>query len=313
MPNLQSGLVDILRDFLAVYGLGSEIAEHHAGGRLCFDDVRDWVGEDARSELFRLKERCHAMFRPEDDEIADMRVGALLDLAVGSLFHEAMKLRENLYQQERYRPRVVALRGESDPESLELFKEFEKLLSRSAASLEESVAEVGVLLDQTRKQLRRLLTATGATGVVARCLYENEARVVTVYEEGLDALLERIFGDAVTGYVMAGESYLESAYYAEALAAFAEALRRAPERGDVRRLSHYAEGMLAFFSRDYGRSVDRLCDWLDAGAPEDALRVKQALAGAQHIEKLPPGDEDEAVVSRAAALSGRLREISSTL
>jgi len=311
MRSLRSGLVDIIRDFLAVHGSAADLARRHRDGTLRFEDVEAWVGEDAGSELFRLKERCHSIFRsPATDDASDTRVGALLDLAVGSLFHEAMKLRENLYQQERYGPRVEALRRQGDPDSVELFEEFEKILARSAESLEESVAELERLIAQIRKQLLRLIAEQGRTGRVARCLYESAEEVRAVYTEGLDALYDRIFGDPVTGYLRAAESYLESAYYSDALAALAEAGRRAPDDPHVQRATLYAEGMQAFFSREYGRSVARLSAWLDAGAGADGSeRVALALAGTTHIERLPAGEEAEDVLARAADLSGRLRAL----
>ena len=246
----------------------------------------------------------------ESDAAPDSRVGALLDLAVGSLFHEAMKLRENLYQQERYGPRVEALRAQNDTESVELFDEFEKILATSAASLEESVAEVDRLVAQIRKQLLRLLIEHGRNGRVARCLYESADDVAAVYREGLDALFVRIFGDAVTGYLAAADSYLESAYYSDALAVLAEAGRRAPADEEVHRAALYAEGMQAFFSRDYARSVARLSDWLDADpAVAETDRVRLALAGTSHVERLPVGDEAAEVIARAAELSKRLRAL----
>ncbi len=311
MPSLRSGLVDIIRDFLAVDALATRLVSRHEAGAWRFDDVRSWVGDDARSPLFRLKEGCHAIFRATDaDETPEMRTGALLDLAVDSLFHEAMKLRENLYQQERYGPRVQALRGENDSEARELFAEFEKILAQTAQSLDVSVGEVAALLDQTRKQLRRSMIALGATGITARCLYEHQSELASVYAEGVDALFADIFGDAATGYVRAALSYLESAYYAEALPPLEEAARRAPDRKDVAGARAYAQGMLAFFSREYATSVARLGEWLDTAPGDgDAVWVRQALAGTQHIERLMPDDESEEVIADAAALSEQLRAL----
>ena len=69
-----------------------------------------------------------------------MRREALFDLAVGSLFHEAMKFRENFYQREVYGPRVRALRTESGAENEALFREFEKILAAVAQRLDEGAA-----------------------------------------------------------------------------------------------------------------------------------------------------------------------------
>ncbi|MDG2049959.1 MAG: hypothetical protein P8M78_07335 [Myxococcota bacterium] len=309
MRDLRSGLVNIIRDFLTVHDRANRLFGRRGQGELRFDEVRSWVGEDSRSALFRLKETCHAIFRPsEDEDSLDMKGGALLDLAVGSLFHEAMKLRENLYQQERYGPRVRAFQGSADADTRELLTEFEKNLSLSAQRLEESVAEVQVLLEQTGKQLRRVMVESAANGITARSLCENQSAVEAVYPEGLDNLLGSIFGDAATGYFSAAISYLESAYYAEALGPLEEARHRAPGRGDIQGVAAYAQGMLAFFSRDYGSSVKFLAQWIEAeeggGRPE---WIRQALAGTLHIERLQPDEEAPKVIKTAAALSAQLK------
>ena len=78
---------------------------------MVFEDIEKFVGDDASSILFRLKESCHAIFRPSgSDSRPEVAAGALLDLVVGSLFHEAMALRENLYQLESYGAQVQMLR-----------------------------------------------------------------------------------------------------------------------------------------------------------------------------------------------------------
>jgi len=306
------GLVDIVREFLDVGEQMKALFVRYRRGELDFDSVRRLCDDNDGSALFRLKERCHSLFRRDDGRGVTGAPGreALFDLAVGSLFHEAMKLRENLYQLERYRPRVEALRQQGDRDSGELFDEFEKILERSSTSLEESVLEVERLTGQIRAQLMRLIVDHGATGLVARCLYENREALDCVYPEGLDALLGGVFGDAVEGYLAAAESYLESAYYSDALAALAEAGRRAPSHEDVHRAALYAEGMQAFFSRDYARSMARLADWLDAGPPPaQPERIALAFAGTNHVERLPEDDESADVIAQAAALSKRLRAL----
>ena len=125
---------------------------------LRFEDLEHLVGDDEHSVLFRLKGRCHALFRQEPGRRAvAMRREALFDLAVGSLFHEAMKFRENFYQREVYGPRVRALRTESGAENEALFREFEKILSAVAQRLDEGLHESEALLVQTREQLALLL------------------------------------------------------------------------------------------------------------------------------------------------------------
>ncbi|GAG25313.1 unnamed protein product, partial [marine sediment metagenome] len=111
MAGITPGLVDIVRDFLVVDQAMRSLLERYRSGTLRFEEVRDGIAADEGSALFRLKERCHALFRlgKGAPHVARPRE-VLFDLAVGSLFHETMKVRENFYQREIYGPRVRALR-----------------------------------------------------------------------------------------------------------------------------------------------------------------------------------------------------------
>ena len=99
MTDRRPGVVEIFRDFLAVHTRMADLVDHYARLTLSFDLVEDLVGDNHSSALYRLKEKCHALFRSSTtEEAADVRTEVLFDLAIGSLFHEAMILRENLYQ-----------------------------------------------------------------------------------------------------------------------------------------------------------------------------------------------------------------------
>jgi hypothetical protein len=171
MRGTRPGLVQIVRDFLAADRLLRDLFARHRAGTLRFEDLRELVGDDEHSVLFRLKERCHTAFRrTSGGDGVGLAREALFDLAVGSLFHEAMKLRENFYQREVYGPRVRALRTRAGKDAALLFEEFDRLLAGVSARLEEGVREVQTLLAQTVEQLRLLLGVQHGDGAVARFL-----------------------------------------------------------------------------------------------------------------------------------------------
>ena len=123
---------------------------------------------------------------------------------MGSLFHEAMKLRESLYQREVYAPRLASLKAASDEDTDELFAEFERILGKAASRLNEVVAEIRILLAQTRDQLRRLLVERAAERVVTRFLLRRREAVSETFPEGFDGLLEAMHSDVATGLVESG-------------------------------------------------------------------------------------------------------------
>ena len=214
MNDVSADLVEIVRTFLAAHRTMKRLFARYRSDELRFAQLQELIGDDESSVLFRLKERCHALFRPRDAESAmAMRREALFDLAVGSLFHEAMKFRENFYQREIYGPRVRALRSESAEESDALFREFEKILETVSERLAEGLQETEILIEQTGDQLRVLLAEQPKNGFVVRYLIENRELVEEVFAIPLDALLTEIAGAAAAGFELAGRSYLDSGFY----------------------------------------------------------------------------------------------------
>ena len=310
VANRDAALADITREFLSAHRLMQRLFALYRSDELRFEELESLVGDDEHSVLFRLKGRCHALFRREPGRRAPaMQREALFDLAVGSLFHEAMKFRENFYQREVYGPRVRALRTESGAENKELFREFEKILAAVAQRLEEGLHESEALLVQTREQLALLLAEYRDNGFVTRCLIENRADVEAVFEEGLGALLALIHGDAATGHRAAGRSYLASGYFAEAEAAFEDARAGGGGGAEVDRLSAYARGMTAYLAGDYASSVGFLAQWLETAPSEDAPLAGLAHAVVAKLGVLAQGEDRARIVAKA----GRLLEAVSRL
>jgi tetratricopeptide (TPR) repeat protein len=307
---LDWGLVDIAREFMVAHRLTRRLFGRYRQGLLSFEEVQELVGDTDGSVLFRLKERCHALFRSHR-RASDltMRREALFDLAVGSLFHEAMKFRENFYQQAVYGPKVRELRRQSGPEAVELFREFEKILDAASVRLDEALQETEALLAQTGAQFRLLLQAHRTNGLVARHLVEHATLVEEVFGRGIDALLAESHGDAAQGYTFAARAYLESGCFDRARRALDQAVARAGERVELRRLGAYADGMVAYLGGRYPEALERLEAWLDAEPPpSEADLAALAHAAVGRVPQLVPEAERGGIGARAARFAERVAE-----
>jgi hypothetical protein len=319
------GFVDIVRDFIVVHQRFSSLFDRFRTGALHFEEVRHLVADSDSSVLFRLKERVHGLFRERDPEEPLRRGEALFDLAVGSLFHEALKFRENLYQLEVYGPKVRALRADGGDGSDELLAEFEKILLAASDRLGESLRETETLLEQTRRQLLALLresmestSAQGAedAGFVTRYLLEQRKSVEDVYPEGIEVLLERLHGNVLDAYLCAIRSHLESAHFREAITLIDEAHERlvsqegSPSGGGASRealepLEAYARGMRAFLEANYRESVDHLRAWLDA-ATREPVHVELASAVLGRLPSLVEAGADPDLLRQAKQIVDEL-------
>lgn len=309
MATSTPGLVEIVRDFLATQHAMEGIFERYRRGELSWDEVLSLFADDEASPLFRLKERCHALFRAGTGTTDLSRHREVLfDLAVGSLFHEAMKFRESFYQREVYGPRVRALREEAGEQAAALFHEFEKILATVSERLEEGLAETEALLGRTREQLLVLMAQHTRNGHLVRFLIEHRDDAETVFVQGLDALLAELYGGAAAGFTLAGRSYLESGYFDEAEGALAEALERGGDREALEPPRAYARGMAAYLRGDYAAAVEELSAWADSDPDPEAPMVHLAAGAVTRVDQLAEGDDRERVVAAAHVLSERLSQ-----
>jgi hypothetical protein len=308
MDRKSSSLVDIVRDFLTAHRILRRVAERQRRGELQFEEIRALVGDGEEAVLFRLKERSHALFRDGiSDDAQPIAPGVLFDLAVGSLFHEAMKLRENFYQRASYGPKVRALRQSALRDTTGLLHEFEKILEGSALRLDESLQEAETLLGQTTAQFRLLLTAHAECGVVTRFLIEHADRVEDALGEDLDAVLAAVHGSAGRAHARAAVSYLESGFFGEAREACEAAVARGEPREEMEQLGRYASGMQAYLEGRFGDAVAELRAWLETSPPSEVRALRLALNVVSRVGQLVEGDLDGGVARAAASLVERLR------
>jgi len=315
---VRSCLVDIVREYLDAYQSVSQIVADYRRDALEFESVNDLIWHGEESVLFRLKERCHEQFRRELEEAASLPVQreVLFDLAVGALFLETMKLREHLYQESIFGPKIQKLQRQQGLGDDPLFVEFEKILRNSAARIEESVDEIASLLQQTHREFYEVLLAHRDDGFVTRHLIEHRSRVDAVFQEGLEFLLERLYGDAAQGYLKAGWSYLSSGCFQEAQLAF----ERVAATPNV--LCHsldyhltYCRGMKAFLSGDLETSVRYLEKWSEGGLASmraeqneelSARALRLASAAATGVIHQAKAAGDDALTGRAMGLAEKL-------
>ena len=307
-----SGFAQLVREFLQAHSELGKVFAGYAEEEIPFAAIRALVGDDDRAVLYRLKEKSHALFRSHGLATRAFRREALFDLAVGSLFHESMKLRETLYQRQVYAPRVAELRDAADEELDDaLFVEFDRILEKSVSRLGEVISEVRTLLVQTRDQLRRLLIERSGERFVTRCLLSRREQVEDVFPEGFAGLLEAMHGAAVTGFIEAARALLESAYFVEA----AETLREAGQdpaapRAELDQLTLYAQGMQAFLDGNYAVSIATLEAWAESGADRrerDFAGLAAAALG--RLRRLVEDEPDGAtILANANRLQARLEE-----
>ncbi|WP_028583515.1 hypothetical protein [Desulfogranum mediterraneum] len=178
--------------------------------------------EHNRGVLWRLKDVCHRIW-PESEREHNL-AGSLVDWLIGSLFHEAMKLKENIYLLNHYGPvdfpvnrEGGGVREEGSLFPLAQLLDTQGLFQRIAADSLLQMEQVGLLLGQASYLLRLMMPSLADNELVVRCLSENEGMILDIWGEPLEAVFSEMFsGQPAQGYCVAGRSYFNDQWYQRA-------------------------------------------------------------------------------------------------
>ena len=251
-------ILEIVRGLLLSEVAFQEIFKKYKEGCLGFSDIGVWIDDKGQSLLYNLKEQCHSLFRNKGIKPAYKNEG-LLDLVIGSIFHEAMKLRENIYQMEVYRPKYLQYKskvGKSDYEK-DYLQQFERIILKTKRGVVEGMEETRSLFQDAMAQLIDLFKEGANNTILVRFLLENLTLLQKVYgskkaKEIFDLMFKKGFLDA---YQLAGQSYLQSEHYDLSSNYFLKALKMNPQNHDLRFLLNFSLGMNEYYRNAYSKSL----------------------------------------------------------
>ncbi|HHD64259.1 MAG TPA: hypothetical protein ENK96_07860 [Desulfobulbaceae bacterium] len=220
--------------------------------------------ETEKGRLWELKDLCHLIW-PGHDLEQNIR-GSLIDWLFGSVFHESMKLKENIYLLNTYGPTAIRMhrlppvpsgQGRQSLKTLPRLSamvDVEALIHRIASDVVRQIEQIAVLLGQANCTVRMMLPELAGNLLVVRLLVEKEETVRELWGEGIEALLSDMFaGSVARGFCAVGRSYLSGQWYPQALTMYKRALGSDPECNEARVKAAHIEAML--------RENSRLRDW----------------------------------------------------
>ncbi|MCL2457774.1 MAG: hypothetical protein FWF31_02795 [Desulfobulbus sp.] len=157
----------------------------------------------------------------------------MFDWLIGSLFHECMKLKENLYLLHAYGARTATV--DTLVEQIEMarheksanapFDDIRMLLGQIADDTGRQLDRVGFLFGEASYLLRLMLPDLARNGLVVRLLAEEEQAFTALWGESLEELFAAIWADgAASGFCLAGESFFRGQWYQQALKLYERAL-----------------------------------------------------------------------------------------
>lgn len=254
MTNLEKKQIDLIKESICVYTKCVECKTLFKKNQLSFTNIEEFVDDKGKSCLFRLKEMCHELFRTSDEAHYKEK---LYDITVGYIFHEAMKLRENLYQLEYYRPNRDNVSERLTDFEKKIVHEIESLTKKADKRLREGLKEIRVLMKELVGQLKGLIRLYDSNYLIPRFVLENEKALIAIYgKKGFENLLNDLYhGGRPLLLYMAAKSYLESEYYEIARNLFRKISKMDNENKTAIFYYMYASAFYFYFKNMFSRSL----------------------------------------------------------
>lgn len=252
--NLEKKQIDLIKESIIVYKKCIECRSLFDSKNICFANIEEFVDDRGKSNLFHLKEMSHELFRNSNDASYKEK---LYDMTVGYIFHEAMKLRENMYQLEYYRPQCdIALHTLTDQEK-KTVHEIGLLVNKAEIRLKEGFKEIKILLNELVGQLKDLIILYKSNYLLPRFIFKNERQLKNIYgKKGFENLLNMAYSDGKHLLILkAGQSYLESEYYDTARVLFKKVLRLDSQDISALFLYMYSSAYYFYFKNMFTRSL----------------------------------------------------------
>jgi hypothetical protein len=237
---------DVLRDFcLASNELERRFQEYDLTGLVDFEGLRDLTGQEMdKGLLWRLKDTSHHLFRHDPD---DMLIGKFLDWALGYIFHETLKLKEDAYQQQNYAPWFKELQRRDMPEHEQRFcHELMQVLFQTRESIEREVKRIRFILSQCQGMFPVYYHRHRNNALLARFLFNQNELVRGVFQERYETLIQGVYGDAPEHmHLLAAQSLRQGGWMRDANKAVDEALRTKPGYKQAQHEKKVLERLLA--------------------------------------------------------------------
>jgi hypothetical protein len=285
--NTEKNQIDLINESICVFKTCDRCIELHKKGQLTFLTVDDFVDDRGNSCLYRLKQMCHELFRTTVQAAYKEK---FYDITVGYIFHEAMKLRECIYQLEYYKPEYNLLVNspELTPGENKVIHEFDTLIRKAEKRLAEGLKEVKTLVTELAGHIRDLIRMYRTNYLLPRFILENEKDFITIYgKKGYHDLLNSMYEHGRTTLMYkAALSYLESEYYQIARGLFHKVVKLDRANPSARFFYLYTSAYNCYFRNRFSMAL---------------IFAKEALALA--VE----GEQD--VESHIAPLRGLLSEL----
>jgi hypothetical protein len=193
-----------------------------------WDQLAELIGtEEEKGPLRLLHDLCQRLW-PEGGQRKAVEE-PLIGWLISSIFHEAMKLKEdvqilNSYASSAFKEHALDS-SLASASRLHRIIDRKGLVQRAAVDVMRQMEQLAFLFGQTSNLLRTMLPSLADNILLLRFLVEHEDRVDELWGEVLPSVFQDMFsGRAGLGFCAAGRSYMSGQWHTRALVMYRRAL-----------------------------------------------------------------------------------------
>jgi tetratricopeptide (TPR) repeat protein len=219
---------DLVRDFHEAKVFFDTLnARRHTVSTIPYNQVDTWIGtEIKKGSLWNLRDLCHRLFRSTGKN--NNLFEHLFDWTIGSIFYEAIKLKEDAYQLESYKPLLEQEAVKGNKALSKIIDEYFSVIERSQENLNIELDRINELFQKAIFHLKEILPLYKDNVLLIRLLLDNQKKLSDHIfgKESCMQLLSRMFPDGLHhAYLSVAEGCIHSGRPIEAVRYVKKAIR----------------------------------------------------------------------------------------
>jgi hypothetical protein len=221
-------LRDLVQDFIeAKLYLDMLRHQHQSTDSLPYRLLDEWLGsETKKGSLWNLKDQCHNLFRNSGTK-ANL-YEHLFDWTIGSIFHEAIKLKEDAYQMETYKPLLEQANCQHNAVLTRIVRDYFEVIEDARKNLVEEIERINHLFSKALLHLIEILPLHRDNILLVRYLLENTKQLSEKVfgKQVLNQILRAMFPHGLaSAYLCVAEKCMQSGWYRDAARYLKKSLR----------------------------------------------------------------------------------------
>ena len=221
-------LRDLVQDFIeAKLYVDILRKEHRTNATLPYSLLDAWIGsETKKGALWNLKDQCHSLFRNSGTK--SNLYEHLFDWTIGSIFHEAIKLKEDAYQLETYKPLLEQEIYQHNAVLARTIRDYFEIIENARKNLAEEIERINHLFSKALLHLIEILPLHRDNILLMRFLLDTTKKLSKKVfgTKAFNQIVHTLFPEGLaSAYLCVAEKCIQSGWYREATRYLKKALK----------------------------------------------------------------------------------------